>query len=143
MRSTAAFFARGSKCGSCSKTGNSIDNAMSESLRQLLRTADRMPSLSDASELAASVRRRRIDQRRRRRIMFSAAVIVLVISVTLVAWPKRVNRDVVNVAPVPPSGPSLASLQIDARVHALTAEALLSSERARHAQRYADAQPDP
>jgi hypothetical protein len=112
---------------------------MSESLKQLLQQADTAPSVSDPTELAHRVRRRRMTQLRRRRTMLTAAMVLLVTSV-VVLWPKR---NVTNVAIVESAGPSAASLEIDARVHALTADALLISERARRATAHAEAQPDP
>src|SRR6266545_1902831 len=101
---------------------------MSDSLKQLLRQADQTPNVPDPRELAARVRRTRKEQVRQHRLVISVAM-VLLMSCVVVMWPKSGNRNVAktSVTETP------EATEIDMRLHALTAEALLMSERASRA----------
>jgi hypothetical protein len=115
---------------------------MSESLRQLLRRADAAPEVSDPSVITAEVRRRRADERLRNRQVLSVAA-VLLLCVAVVFWPRRNG----HIASTPDSTSAdvaiLTSLQIDARIHELTADSLIASDRTRRAKHRQEGEPDP
>ncbi len=117
-----------------------------ESLRELLRRADAGPPVwvSGAADVTASVRRRRVAQRRLR-VTASVVAAILVASLAAIMLPSREpERDLLTI--VEPGETvrlqrEVASLRADARVHALTADALALKHRAR--QVTARAQEDP
>lgn len=117
---------------------------MSDGLKQLLRNADAPPLVGDSAELAGRVWRRREAQIRQRRTGTAIAVVLLVGGTLLLHLrPAQVRRIAIDKPVRQNANVSLASLEIDAKLHAMTAQMLMALERTRRARADISAEPDP